>query len=70
MDDLRTVNVRLDAVSFRRLALSARRNHRSLGMEAAILMEQALGRKVESDVDRADGEVAVASFTRERRIKG
>ena len=69
MDDLRTVNVRLDAVSFRRLALSARLNRRSLGMEAAVLMEQALGSTAETEVDRENGEVAVAAFTRERRLK-
>ena len=69
MDDLRTVNVRLDAVSFRRLALSARLNRRSLGMEAAVLMEQALGSTAETEVDRENGEVAVTAFTRERRLK-
>ena len=66
MEDLRTVNVRLDVVTFRRLALSARMNRRSLGNEAAALVEQGLGSTVESEVERANGEIAVAAFTRER----
>ena len=70
MEDIRRVDVRLDAVTFRRLALSARLNRRSLGNEAAHLLWQMLGSTVESDIERADGEVAVAAFTRERRLSG
>lgn len=70
MDDLRTVNARLDPATFRRLALSARLNRRSLGMEVAAVVALALGSTAETEVDRTNGEIAVASFTRERRIKG
>ena len=67
MEDIRRVDVRLDAVTFRRLAHSARLNRRSLGNEAAHLLDQLLSSTAETEVDRANGEVAVAAFTRERR---
>ena len=70
MDEVRRVDVRMDPVTFRRLALSARMNRRSLGMEAAAVVALFLGSTQETEVERADGEVAVNSFTREKRLKG
>ena len=70
MEDIRRVDVKLDAVTFRRLALSARLNRRSLGNEAAHLLDQLLGSTAETEVERANSEVAVAAFTRERRLSG
>ena len=66
MEDLRRVDLRLGPATFRRLALSAKLNRRSLGNEAASLLEQVLSSTAETEVDRANGEVAVAAFTRER----
>ena len=64
MEDLRTVNVRLDAKMFRRLALSASLNRRSLGNEAAVLLDQMLSSTKETEVERENGEIAVAAVTR------
>ena len=70
MEDIRRVDVRLDAKTFRRLAFSAMMDRRSLGKEAAHLLWQMMDSTVESEVERANGDAAVAAFTRERRLNG
>ena len=63
-ETVRTVNVKLNRKMYRRLALSASMNRRSLGKEAVHLLDQMFGSTIESDSERAAGEMAMEDITR------
>ena len=63
-ETVRTINVKLNRRMYRRLALSASRNRRSLGKEAAHLLDQMLSSTMESDDERQAGEMVMEDITR------
>ena len=63
-ETVRTVNVKLNRRMYRRLALSASMNRRSLGKEAAHLLDQMLSSTMESDDERQAGEMVMEDITR------
>ena len=63
-ETVRTVNVKLNRKMYRRLALSASMNRRSLGKEAVAIFDMHFSSTIETDYERQAGEMAMADITR------
>ena len=63
-ETVRTVNVKLTRRMYRRLALSASMNRRSLGKEAVYLLDQMLSSTMETETEYMAGEMVMEDITR------
>ena len=67
---MRTVNVKLNRKMYRRLALSASLNRRSLGKELVTIFDMWCTVTIETDDERQAGEMVMEDITRKEWAAG